>query len=189
MAAFPTWQNKYDRPPPVDEQISVERGTLVADFDEYTFRAPRPGFFIGDDSRTPSGEINPITQFRRDGDGIPECPPSSPFLGSLDRLPVKILPQILPYLDICSLAALRSVNQRSREIVDSLRTFWAVAAFPKLLDAVLQLQCRFFDLETLAGCIRDPTCSYCSHFGDMFYLITAERSCYKCWRDQKEIEA
>jgi hypothetical protein len=185
------WDEIHAGPPAIDEldefdeRISIEGGTLVTDFDEYTFREPRPGFFLGDDSRTASGDINPILPFSLDGEGIPECPTSPPFLGTLDKSPFEILNQILMQLDLLSLVAFRGINQRSRKTIDSLKAFQAVTAFPKLLGAVLRLQYRFFDLETPIKCIRDPNCRYCGHFGDMLYLITAERWCYKCWRERE----
>jgi hypothetical protein len=135
------WDEIHAGPPAIDEldefdeRISIEGGTLVMDFDEYTFREPRPGFFLGDDFRTASRDINPVLPFSLDGEGIPECPTSPLFLGSLDKLPFEIL------------------NQRSRKTIDSLKAFQAVTAFPKLLGAVLRLQYRFFDLETPIKCI------------------------------------
>jgi hypothetical protein len=61
------------------------------DFDEYIFREPCPGFFLGDDFRTASRDINPVLLFSLDGEGIPECPTSPLFLGSLDKLLFEIL--------------------------------------------------------------------------------------------------
>ncbi|KAH6680575.1 hypothetical protein B0J14DRAFT_557923 [Halenospora varia] len=151
----------YFKPPPSEEQLSFKSSILVTDFDEYTFRAPRPGLFLGDESRTPSGELNPITQFRLEA-----------FEGD----------------DLCSVVAFRSVNQRSRAIVDSLQSFQDVTSFPKLLGAALLIKASFFTLDQLAQCISNPKCTFCDHFGDLLYLITAERWCYACWRGNHTLD-
>jgi len=96
--------------------------------------------------------------------------------------------QILLDLDIFSLVAFRSVNQRAKGMVDSLPAFQAVVAFPKLLPSILVLQSRFFDLKTLVACIRRPACSYCGHFGELLYLVTAERWCYSCFRANHQFQ-
>ncbi|KAK8059526.1 hypothetical protein PG996_009456 [Apiospora saccharicola] len=57
-----------------------------------------------------------------------------------------------------------------------------VVSCPQLAGAISQLRCRSFGLRQLAAGIRSPECKCCGRFGDLFYLITAERMCYHCWR-------
>lgn len=161
--------------------------TVVVDFDEYTFRAPRPGYFLGD-CRAPNGDLNPVTLAAPlEGAPIPQCRPIPPYLGVFDRLPFEMTAHILLNLDIFSLIAFRAVNQRAKWTVDSLPEFQAVDAFPKLLASISTLQSRGFDLKTLAACIRNPACRYCGHFGELLYLVTAERWCYKCFRSKRRL--
>ncbi len=51
-----------------------------------------------------------------------------------------------------------------------------------LLGILLYMRCRSFSLSALIACIDNYKCVNCDNFGDMFYLITAERVCYPCLR-------
>ena len=164
--------------------LSVEGGQPEPDFDTYTFRAPRPGFFVGD-SRAPDGTPNQVTLFRLDDPNdppIPECPGQKPFLGTLDAFPDEILIRILELADPCGVVAFRSVNERARDLVDSVHAFQVVASFPKLLGAATQLRCRSYSIHDLAESVTRTDCEKCGHFGDFLYLIVPHRICYYCFR-------
>jgi hypothetical protein len=97
-------------------------GELVSDFEEYTFRAPRPGFFLGD-SRMPKGtDYNPIAAFAL-SENVPSSPLSSPYLGQLDRLPVELLHIVIANIDSCTAVSFRSINEHAKAIVDSVKCF------------------------------------------------------------------
>lgn len=169
---------------PVDDQVSVENGTHIYNFEEYTFRAFRPGYFLGDDPRTKDGLTSGLPQVFLT-EKIVESDRALSLLGSLNRLPIEILIEILPTLDLPSLISFRNTNMRARNIVDSIAMFRRVVSFPRLIGAVLQLRCKFFDLNTLYTCINNSTCSFCGQFGDMLYLITCERWCFDCWQSRE----
>jgi hypothetical protein len=168
--------------------FSVDEGRAIHDFEEYTFRAPRPGFFLGD-SLAPNGDINPVVRFEQDNreKKIPPCPSSRPYLGALDTLATELLCQICLHLDICSLLAFRCVNRHAKDVVDTFPPIRFLATFPKLLGAIQALQCRSWTVEALLHCVLDERCSVCGYFGDFLYLVTPERWCYRCWYKDKTL--
>jgi hypothetical protein len=168
--------------------FAVDGGIAIQNFEEYTFRAPRPGFFLGDSS-APSGDINPVVRFELENrsENIPPCPSVRPFLGKLDAMATELLCQVFVHLDMCSLLSFRRVNQYSKDMVDSFPPFRSIITFPKLLGAVEALQCRSWTIEALMHCVFDDRCSACGHFGDFMYLVTPERWCYKCWLQGKNL--
>src|SRR5690349_3901146 len=89
-------------------------GKLVHDFDEYTFHAPRAGYFLGD-SLTPDGNVNPVTVFELayNGEQVPPNSSSCSHPGRLDIVPPELLCHIASYLDICAFLSLRRVDQRT----------------------------------------------------------------------------
>lgn len=162
--------------------IPVKDGTLVTDFGEYTFRAPRAGFFVGD-YRTPKGRVNPIRLFRFHSE-IPGPRDSQPSSGSilLKSLPLEIFHQILSMLDVCSVVAFAATDVAHRVAVHSLPSLQAIVDFPNLLGAVLYMRCRSYSLANLAACVVDARCQHCGEFGDVLYLVDIQRLCYRCWR-------
>ncbi|KAK8106186.1 uncharacterized protein PG998_003347 [Apiospora kogelbergensis] len=173
-----------DSKPPKECCVSVSGGEVIADFYEYTFCAPRPGLFVGD-WRTPNGEINPVRLFQSHERALRGRPPWPLDLGALGVLPLEILQQILLDLDMCSLLTFISSSKSCGRIATTLQDFETVVSCPQLAGAVFQLRCRSFGLRQLAASIRSPECKHCGQFGDLFYLITAERLCYHCWREDR----
>jgi len=155
--------------------------TVVTNFEEIAIREPRPGFFVGDHVSVDGDARNPIVkqyELRKD---VPPAPEIFP-LGSLAKFPIEILHAVLSHLDVPSVLSFRSVNQRYAMVVSSSQDFDVVASFPKAMSAVVYMNCRFFSLRRLATCLRDTRCSRCEHFGELLYLVTAERVCWSCWR-------
>ena len=155
--------------------------TAVTHFEEIAIREPRPGFFVGDYVSLDGDAVNPIVRQYELTQNIPPAPRSFP-LGSLTSLPTEILHAILSHLDVPSVLNFRRVNGQFSMVVSSSSDFNAVASFPKALSAVVYMNCRFFSLGRLATCLSDTRCSRCEHFGELLYLITAERVCWSCWR-------
>jgi hypothetical protein len=183
MAAT-TWDEEMQR---LGRSFSIHEGTAIHDFEEFTFCAPRPGSFLGD-SPAPVGDMSPIIRFEQQNSGeeIPHCLSSWLHLSGLEAIVTELLCQIFVHLDICSLLAIRHVNQHAKSIVDTFPPFRSIATFPKLLGAVEALQCRSWTVETLMRCVLDERCSMCGHFGDFLYLATPKRWCYRCWlRDER----
>jgi hypothetical protein len=172
----------------MDIVFPIVNGEAVQDFEEYTFQAPRPGFFLGD-SLAPAGGDNPVLQFeqRNSKEQIPSGRSSRPFLGNLDSLPTELLLQICTYIDICSLLAFRRVNHHALHIIDSFPPFRSISTFPKLLGAAEALQCRSWSIQAIVHCVLDDRCSVCGHYGDLLYLVTPERWCYKCWLSSDDL--
>jgi hypothetical protein len=173
----------FDDPPPKAEHPSVWNGTVVTDFNEYTFRAPRPGLFAGD-WMLPYPSVNPIRQFRfhlrLHGSTLPGLGAGSP----LERLPRELLHQILALLDPCTVVAFAGASVVCRRAVLSLRLFKEVALCPRLLATILYLRCRFFSFGDLTSLMSDTRCRArnCPHYGDILYLVMGTRLCYDHWR-------
>lgn len=168
-----------DKPPPAREQVSVKDGTVVTGFDEYTFRAPRVGLFVGDWTWP---HVNPIKSFRFHVEEVRSSLSTLAGGAFLERLPREVLHQILGLLDPCSVVSFAGTSPACRGAVLSLQHFQAVAACPRLLGTVVHLRCRFFTFAALGSCVSDPRCRFCGQFGDMLYLVTAIRMCHPCWR-------
>ncbi|KAN0099507.1 hypothetical protein V8E51_013282 [Hyaloscypha variabilis] len=155
--------------------------TVVTNFEEIAIREPRPGFFVGDYVSLDGDAVNPIVRQYELTQDIPPAPQSFP-LGSLTPLPTEILHAVLSHLDIPSVLNFRSVNRRFSMVVSSSPDFNTVASFPKAMSTVVYMNCRFFSLGHLATCLSVTQCSRCDHFGELLYLVTAERVCWSCWR-------
>ncbi|KAL6704048.1 hypothetical protein ACN47E_008812 [Coniothyrium glycines] len=169
----------------------LKNGEPVHDFEDYTFQAPRPGYFLGD-SRDLDGGENPVSRLgrRNSSSFIPRGRTArAPFIGTLEKLPTELLWHCFTYLDICSLLAFRRVSQHTMRIVDCYPPFEMISTFPRLISAVDTLECRSWTAETMLHCIRDERCSICGHFGDLLYLVTPERWCYKCWLSRDDLVA
>ncbi|CAJ2500893.1 Uu.00g037460.m01.CDS01 [Anthostomella pinea] len=154
-------------------------GTIVSDLEEITFKAPLPGHFVG--------------QFLPASNTIAESPTRTPITTSpstpasrIESLPYEIKLQIVSLLDVCVVNDLRLVCSSLRELVDAHLDFQLVQALPKLMRAVCHLGCRYYTLATLAAAVRDNRCSCCQNYGDYLYLLTAERLCYHCFREQPD---
>lgn len=163
---------------PVDDELFIDGGITVSSFDEYTFRAPRPGYFLGDESTYPNGNLCCFANICLTDDGESKVPTDHQQLSILHRLPAELLIKIILSLDLCVVTMLRGTARFVKSFIDSMPIFRSVVEFPKLLGAVLQLRCCSFDLQTLGRCLVNLKCLYCGNFGDMLYLITAERWCY-----------
>lgn len=159
--------------------------TAITNFDEIAIRARCPGFVVGDyvlGSDGLLGAMNPIVRHYELSQNIPRASQLFP-LGSLTQFPNEILHDILSHLDILSVLEFRSVNQRSAAVVTSSHDFNIVTTFPKAMSTVVTLRCRFYSMGHLAACLIETRCSKCKrHFGELLYLITAERVCWSCWR-------
>jgi hypothetical protein len=73
------------------------------------------------------------------------------------------------------------MHQHVKNAIEDWPSFRTIVAFPKLLAAAEALQCRSWTIETLLRCIHDERCISCGHFGDLMYLVTPERWCYRCF--------
>ncbi|RAK97688.1 F-box protein [Aspergillus ibericus CBS 121593] len=102
--------------------------------------------------------------------------------GHLDRLPLELLCEILPRLDMYSLFKLRQVNLRLRQAVDSLKQYQRVITHAlnilgALLRTRLAVNVSLFDFDN-ALCTK--TCLYCGEFGGFMLLPTWKRCCIEC---------
>ncbi|KAI1111609.1 hypothetical protein F5Y14DRAFT_464389 [Nemania sp. NC0429] len=103
-------------------------------------------------------------------------------LGSLDRLPLELLHDVLLRLDMHSIFKFRQTNLGSRRLVNSLKQYQLVAShgldlFCALLRTKLTLRVSLSDFyDTL--CTKD--CWLCHKFGSFISLLTWDRCCFSC---------
>lgn len=103
-------------------------------------------------------------------------------MGSLDRLPVEVLTEVLLGLDIPSLTAFRRVNRPAMNLVDAIPSYRAVFEnCPNVLRAILSINAKHFDYRGLFQTLSGTKCVTCDKFGAYLYLITCKRVCYFCF--------
>ncbi|KAI0517901.1 hypothetical protein F5B22DRAFT_600968 [Xylaria bambusicola] len=108
--------------------------------------------------------------------------PPQDSLGQLDMLPLELLTCILMVLDLPSLTIFRRVNRRAMGVVDSLHQYQMVLKHcPNVLRAIISIDARYFDCQTLYRTLSTTKCEACDRFGSYLYLITCKRVCYFCF--------
>ncbi|KAI3324270.1 hypothetical protein HD806DRAFT_63895 [Xylariaceae sp. AK1471] len=111
-------------------------------------------------------------------------------LGSLERLPLELLHNVLLSLDVYSLFKFRQTNLRSRQIVDSLTQYQMVVSHGlnllcALLRTRLAINIPLFDFY-YALCTK--TCTFCGEFAGFISLLIWKRSCFKCLQGAPETQ-
>lgn len=111
-------------------------------------------------------------------------------LGSLDRLPLELLHDVLLRLDMHSLFNFRQINLRSRQTVDYLKQYQVVVSHGlnllcALLRTRLAIRVSLFDFY-YALCTK--ACTLCGEFGGFISLLTWNRCCFKCLQGALETQ-
>lgn len=104
-------------------------------------------------------------------------------LGSLDTLPLEILHNILPQLDLLTLTDFRRVNQRALQLVASLPQFKAINSHARdALRGILSIETgRWITCEDLYATLCTAQCERCGDFGAYLYILTCKRVCFLCF--------
>ncbi|KAI1301108.1 hypothetical protein F5Y03DRAFT_363084 [Xylaria venustula] len=115
---------------------------------------------------------------------------SNTGLGSLDRLPLELLHDVLLRLDIRSLLNFRQTNLRTRLTVDALKQYQMVVShgldlFCALLRTRLAIGTSLFDFY-YALCTK--ACTVCGGFGGFISLLTWSRCCFTCLQGALETQ-
>ncbi|KAF2672409.1 hypothetical protein BT63DRAFT_195187 [Microthyrium microscopicum] len=113
-----------------------------------------------------------------------DCKPreSNFTLGTIEKLPVELIQQIVLGLDIESLFRFRQTCSRARELIDNLHEYRAITShalntFLALLrtESASQVSLlRFYQLL----CFNE--CAFCPSFGNFVHLLRWCRCCYDC---------
>ncbi|KAI1271330.1 hypothetical protein F5Y07DRAFT_22582 [Xylaria sp. FL0933] len=111
-------------------------------------------------------------------------------LGSLDRLPLELLHDVLLRLDMHSLFNFRQTNLRSRQTVDSLKQYRVAVShglnlFCALLRTRLAISVSLLDFY-YALCTK--ACTFCGEFDGFISLLTWNRCCFKCLQGAPETQ-
>jgi hypothetical protein len=115
---------------------------------------------------------------------------SATGLGTLNRLPLELLHDILLCLDMHSLFKLRQTNLSSRQTVDSLNQYNVVVShglslFCALLRTQLAIGVSLFDF---CNALYTKACTLCGEFGGFMSLLTWTRCCFKCLQGAPETQ-
>ncbi|KAH8928174.1 hypothetical protein BT69DRAFT_1307366 [Atractiella rhizophila] len=110
--------------------------------------------------------------------------------GVLGRIPLELVIKILTYLDIRSIFAIRQLNLKFRQIIQSLKQFRVVVLHGlDLLCASLRTGIAFdVTLWDFYDLLCTKNCGICGAFGAYVSLLTWKRCCFKCMRKAPEIQ-
>jgi hypothetical protein len=108
--------------------------------------------------------------------------PPTADLGALGVIPLEILQNILPTLDVQSLMAFRRVNRMAMEVVESTPQYKAVAKHaPSALRGIICVEAgKNMSLETIHEKLCTAECEECGDFGGYLYILTCKRVCFLC---------
>ncbi|AEO53072.1 hypothetical protein MYCTH_2051335 [Thermothelomyces thermophilus ATCC 42464] len=111
-------------------------------------------------------------------------------LGSLCRLPLELLHDVLLHLDIRSLFNFRQVNLSSRQTVDSLHQYQMVVSHGlNLLCALLRTRLAIgISLLDFYHALCTKACTLCGEFGGFVSLLTWTRCCFACLQGALETQ-
>ncbi|EQK99073.1 Cyclin-like F-box [Ophiocordyceps sinensis CO18] len=111
-------------------------------------------------------------------------------LGSLDRLPLELLHDVLLRLDMQSLFNFRQTNLRSRQMVHSLKQYQMVALHGlNLLCALLRTRLAIgVSLFDFYHALCTKICTFCGEFGGFISLLTWNRCCFECLQRAQETQ-
>ncbi|EGD89678.1 hypothetical protein H112_03310 [Trichophyton rubrum D6] len=130
-----------------------------------------------------SREIDPCRiNFGKPEFFTPEPRPDKLSIGTLDRLPVELLHEILYMLDLKSLSDLRHVSRGGNVAVNALPLYHAIVTHvPYTLDVIRRtgLQSEY-TVQRLYKILRTRDCPECGEFGGYIFLLTGERCCSAC---------
>lgn len=103
--------------------------------------------------------------------------------GLLDKLPIELLHIALGYLDLQSLFSLLLANSACRLLVESLPAYKrTVAHATNALDALSRTKTlREHSVNRLCAALCSEKCSVCRKYGNYLFVVTAERSCLRCF--------
>ncbi|KAF1990025.1 hypothetical protein K402DRAFT_390348 [Aulographum hederae CBS 113979] len=103
-------------------------------------------------------------------------------LGQLHSLPLELLHEALPYLDIRSLWSLARTCRRGKIVVEALPMFRDLVksvgyTFAILRDAKIL---GMHSLMKLHAVLHSDRCVSCGAYGCFIFLLSAERCCFEC---------
>jgi hypothetical protein len=128
----------------------------------------------------------PDLQFQPYNDHIPKPPKAS--LGALDTLPLELLCEILPQLDLRTLTDFRHINRRAMLLVESLPQYKAIRkhAYNALRGIIYIEAGRWTTCEMLYKKLCTAECEECGDFGGYLYILTCKRVCFLCLSEDEQ---
>ena len=128
----------------------------------------------------------PDSQCQSDNDHIPNPPKA--HLGALDILPLELLREILPPLDLRTLTNFRHVNRRAMWLVESFPQYKAIRkhAYNALRGIIFIETSRWITCEMLYEKLCTAECEECGDFGGYLYILTCKRVCFLCLSEDKQ---
>ncbi|KAI0515409.1 F-box domain-containing protein [Xylaria bambusicola] len=107
-------------------------------------------------------------------------------LGTLDRLPVELLYEVLMSLDFQSSISFSRASIQGKNIVCSLPAYRDVMKHaPHALAALSRTKLlHFHSASDLHNALRNERCATCPEYGVYLFLPTCERCCWQCLRSK-----
>lgn len=109
-------------------------------------------------------------------------PPPMKNLGTLSRLRLELLHDILPDIDLHTLIQFRGLNRCALQLVDSLRLFKVILKHAQnAVRGILSINTgRWITCRTLHEKLCTSECDLCGDFSGYIYLLTCKRVCFLC---------
>lgn len=115
---------------------------------------------------------------------------SNAGLGSLERLPLELLLELVCHLDMLSLFKFRHTNARARQLVNSTTQYQRVVLHGlNLFCALLRTRLAIYiPLHDFYNALCMKTCTICGEFSGFVSLTTWTRCCFKCLQRSPETQ-
>ncbi|KAF2962981.1 hypothetical protein GQX73_g10596 [Xylaria multiplex] len=112
--------------------------------------------------------------------------PPTTNIGTLSRLPLELLQEVLYQLDIATLVGFRRVNRQAFVILGSVPAYRAIAKHARnaLCGALAIGAGRWISCGTLYEKLSTPECEVCGDFAGYLYLLTCKRVCFICLSEE-----
>lgn len=113
--------------------------------------------------------------------------PADPSLGSLDQLPAELFLLIPNLLDFQCFSRISRTCLRGKEVVEALPAYRDVMEHaPETLTALGKTRLlRYHAAPLLRQTLRTDKCASCFDFGGFLFLLTCERICFDCLRENR----
>lgn len=110
-------------------------------------------------------------------------------LGHLELLPLELFNLVLQMSDLSAISSMRSVNKRTRAIVDDSIPYKYILRYaPHLIGALLKTQVAcYFTADHIFHILCISLCSVCGRFGAFMWIPECIRCCIPCLREAPEL--
>jgi hypothetical protein len=158
--------------PPLDETASHEMLRLLAyhpqDYDDSVLSISDPPTHITD---------------------LVHRPLAYATLGDIDALPVELINEVLRYSDLRTVATLRILSRRAREVVDTSVPYKHILLHaPHVITALARTgAASHFTVDEVFYTLSTAVCYVCGEFGSFLWIPECIQCCFLCLREAPEL--